>query len=66
MWIKILHHDDDNLVLETTNLLDTLFFVSSLWRWHIERIQDDDIINDGERIERNVLYFYRIRKCENI
>lgn len=58
-WIKVLHKDEHNLVLETTKLLDTLFFVSSLNRWRIGRIQEDDIYIDGKRIEKNILYYYK-------
>lgn len=59
MWIKVIHKDEHNLVLETTKLLDTLFFVSSLNRWHINMIQEDDIYRDGKRIEKNILYYYK-------
>ena len=59
MWIKILHKDEHNLVLETTKLLDTLFYVSSLDRWNIDDIQEDDIYSWWKRIERNILYYYK-------
>ena len=55
--IKILHKDENNLVLETTKLIDTLFFVSSTNRWRIDRIQADDFYKDGKLTERNILYY---------
>lgn len=59
MGIKVLHKDENNLVLETTKLIETLFFVSSLNRWHINMIQEDDTYRDGKRIEKNILYYYK-------
>lgn len=57
--IKILLHDEENLVLETINLLDTLCFVSSTDRWIINEIIPDDIYSNGRFIEKNVLYYKR-------
>ena len=57
MGIKILHKDENNLVLETTKLIDTLFYVSSTNRWRIDRIQADDFYKDGKLTERNILYY---------
>lgn len=59
MGIKVLHKDENNLVLETTKLIDTLYFVSSLNRWRIDYIQEDDTYRDGKRIEKNILYYYK-------
>lgn len=55
--IKILLHDEENLVLETINLLDTLCFVSSTDRWIINEIIPDDIYSNGRFIEKNILYY---------
>lgn len=55
--IKVILHDDDNLVLETTNLLDTLCFVTSTGRWIINEIIPDDVNFKGRIIERNVLFY---------
>ena len=57
--IKVILHDEDNLVLETTNLLDTLCFVTSTGRWMINEIIPDDVNFNGRIIERNVLYYKR-------
>lgn len=57
--IKVILHDEDNLVLETTNLLDTLCFVTSTGRWIINEIIPDDVNFNGRIIERNVLYYKR-------
>lgn len=57
--IKIIHKDEHNLVLETTKLLDTLFYVSSMNKWRIDRIQEDDYVSNGKKKERNLLYYYR-------
>ena len=57
MGIKVLHKDEDNLVLETTRLLSTLLYVSSTNRWRIDDIQADDFTKDGKKIERNILYY---------
>lgn len=57
--IKVLLHDDENLVLETINLLDTLFFVSSTNRWILNEIIPDDYHFYDRVIERNVLYYKR-------
>ena len=57
--IKVILHDEDNLVLETTNLLDTLCFVTSTGRWIINEIIPDDVNFKGRIIERNVLYYKR-------
>lgn len=56
--IKVLHKDKEHLVLQTTNLIDTLFYVQTFW-WHIDDIQADDITKDGKTIERNILYYYK-------
>ena len=55
--IKILLHDEENLVLETYNLLDTLCFVTSTGRWIINEIIPDDIYSNGRFIEKNILYY---------
>lgn len=55
--IKILLHDEENLVLETINLLDTLCFVTSTGRWTINEIIPDDVNFNGRIIERNILYY---------
>ncbi|MEE1071673.1 MAG: hypothetical protein U0L26_04675 [Cellulosilyticum sp.] len=55
--IKILLHDEENLVLETINLLDTLCFVTSTGRWIINEIIPDDIYSNGRFIEKNILYY---------
>ena len=57
--IKVILHDKDNLVLETTNLLDTLCFVTSTGRWIINEIIPDDVNFKGRIIERNILYYKR-------
>lgn len=57
--VKVILHDEDNLVLETTNLLDTLCFVTSTGRWIINEIIPDDVNFNGRIIERNVLYYKR-------
>ena len=57
--IKVLHVDDNNLVLETTKLLDTLFYVSSMNKWRIDRIQEDDYKEWWKLKERNILYYYK-------
>ena len=57
--IKVILHDEDNLVLETINLLDTLCFVTSTGRWIINEIIPDDINSNGKIIERNILYYKR-------
>lgn len=57
--IKVLLHDDNNLVLQTTNLLDTLCYVTSTNRWIINEIIPDDINFNGRIIECNVLYYKR-------
>lgn len=57
--IKVILHDEDNLVLETINLLDTLCFVTSTGRWMINEIIPDDINYNGRIIERNILYYKR-------
>jgi hypothetical protein len=59
--IKVLLHDEENLVLETTNLLDTLCFVTSTGRWIINEIIPDDVNFNGRIIEKNVLYYKRIK-----
>ena len=56
--IKVLHKDKEHLVLQTTNLIDTLFYVQT-FGWHIDNIQSDDITKDGKTIERNILYYYK-------
>lgn len=55
--IKILLQDEENLVLETINLLDTLCFVTSTGRWIINEIIPDDVNFNGRIIEKNVLYY---------
>jgi hypothetical protein len=57
--IKVILHDEDNLVLETINLLDTLCFVTSTGRWMLNEIIPDDVNFKGRIIERNVLYYKR-------
>ena len=55
--IKILLQDEENLVLETFNLLDTLCFVTSTGRWIINEIIPDDVNFNGRMIEKNILYY---------
>lgn len=55
--IKILHKDDNNLILQTTNLLDTLFYVSGTNRRSIKNIMADDVVDDWKIIERNILFY---------
>lgn len=55
--IKILLHDEENLVLETISLLDTLFFVSSTNRWILNEIIPNDYHFHDRVIERNILYY---------
>lgn len=57
--IKIILQDEDNLVLETINLLDTLCYVTSTNRWMIDELIPDDFYRDGKRIERNILVYKR-------
>ena len=57
--IKVILHDEDNLVLETYNLLDTLCYVTSSNRWIIDELIPDDIYRNGKKIERNILYYKR-------
>ena len=57
--IKILLHDEENLVLETYNLLDTLCYVTSTGRWIINELIPDDVNHNGRIIERNILYYKR-------
>ena len=57
--IKVLLHDNDNLVLQTYNLLDTLCYVTSTKRWIIDELIPDDIYRDGKKIERNILCYKR-------
>ena len=57
--IKILLQDEENLVLETFNLLDTLCFVTSTGRWIINEIIPDDVNFNGRMIEKNILYYKR-------
>lgn len=57
--IKVLLHDDNNLVLQTYNLLDTLCYVTSTKRWIIDELIPDDYYRDGKKIERNILYYKR-------
>ena len=59
MGIIILHKDANNLVLQTTKLMDTLFYVSSTNRWRIDSIQPDDYYKDWELVECNVLYYHK-------
>ena len=61
--IKVILHDEDNLVLETTNLLDTLCYVTSTGRWIINEIIPDDVNFKGRIIERNILYYKRKKPC---
>lgn len=55
--IKVILHDEENLVLETIKLFDTLFFVSSTNRWRLTEIIPNDYNNNGIFIERNILYY---------
>lgn len=59
MGIKVLHKDEHNLVLQTTKLMDTIFFVSSLNRWKLDSIQEDDYYYWWVRKERDILYYYK-------
>ena len=57
--IKVLLQDNDTLVLQTYNLLDTLCYVTSSNRWIIDELIPDDIYRNGKKIERNILYYKR-------
>ena len=63
--IKVLLHDNDNLVLETYNLFDTLCYVTSTKRWIIDELIPDDIYRDGKKIERNILSYKRKQHVHN-
>jgi len=63
--IKVLLHDDNTLVLETFNLLDTLCYVTSSNRRTIQEIIPDDFYRYGKRIERNILYYNRKENAYN-
>ena len=55
--IKILHKDNNNLVIETTNIIDTLFYVSSTNRRNIKNIMADDVLDNWKLIEREILFY---------
>ena len=63
--IKVLLHDNDTLVLQTYNLLDTLCYVTSSNRWIIDELIPDDFYRDGRKIERNILYYKRKQDVHN-
>ena len=63
--IKVLLHDNDNLVLQTYNLFDTLCYVTSSNRWTINELIPDDIYRNGKKIERNILYYKRKQDVHN-
>lgn len=63
--IKVLLHDDNNLVLQTYNLLDTLCYVTSTKRWIIDELIPDDYYRDGKKIERNILCYKKIEDVHN-
>ena len=63
--IKVLLHDNDNLVLQTYNLLDTLCYVTSTKRWMIDEFIPDDYYRNGKKIERNILYYKKIEDVQN-
>ena len=63
--IKILFQDEENLVLETYNLLDTLCYVTSSNRWIIDELIPDDFYRDGRKIERNILSYKRKQHVQN-
>lgn len=58
MGIKVLHKDKEHLVLQTTKLIDTLFYVQT-FGWHLDDIQPDDYKVNGKEMERNILYYYK-------
>ena len=58
-WIKICLEEPKRMIIHTTKLLDTLFYMQSEW-WKLWDMQADDIItNDGKIIEWNLLYYYK-------
>lgn len=58
-WIKICLEEPKRMIVHTTRLLDTLFYMQSLW-WKLWNMEADDIItNDGKVIEWELLYYYK-------
>lgn len=58
-WIKICLEEPKRMIIHTTKLLDTLFYMQSEW-WKLWDMQSDDVItNDGKIIEWNLLYYYK-------
>lgn len=58
-WIKICLEEPKRMIIHTTRLLDTLFYMQSLW-WKLWNMEADDIItNDGKVIEWELLYYYK-------
>lgn len=47
-WIEIVFQSRTELVVHTDRLIDTLFYMQTLWR-HLDRIDDQD----------QLLYYYR-------
>ena len=47
-WIDIVFCGKHDLVIHTENLLDTLFYIQTLWR-HLDRIDDTD----------HLIFYYR-------
>ena len=47
-WITIIYQSRTDLVIHADKLIDTLFYMQSLW-WHLDRIDDED----------QLLYYYR-------
>lgn len=56
--ITVIKQTDTELILLTTNLLNTIFLLQSKW-WRLERLEDYDIIDNGRPIEQNLLYYYK-------
>lgn len=58
-WIKICLEEPKRMIIHTTRLLDTLFYMQSEW-WKLWNMEADDIItNDGKVIEWELLYYYK-------
>ncbi len=57
-WIKVLLQTKDQLVIQTTKLIDTLFYIQT-FGWHLDNIQPDDYKVNGKEMERNILYYYK-------
>lgn len=56
--IKVLLQTKDQLVIQTTKLIDTMFYIQP-FGWHLDNIQPDDFKVNGKEVERNILYYYK-------